>query len=110
VSKDPSLEIRRPRPRSVEEFIGTDEGSNPPAAATPKLAAVPRPVERAPGAGHKNARGVAARAKGEAMGRLTVYVPLEVASTLRRYCFENGLELTGECSKAISEYVARLNG
>lgn len=110
--KDPSLEIRRPRPRTVEEFVeGPGHVAVAVAAAPPKLAAVPATTELrspAPTSTATPRRGVAARAKGEAKGRLTVYVDLDVAAKLRRHCFEQGLELSGECERAISEYVARL--
>lgn len=105
-AKDPSMEIRRPRPRTLDEFVGADEGAVA-TTTTPRLAAVPRPVD-VPAAPPRKARGVAARAKGEPMGRLTVYIPLDVATKLRRYCFEQGIELTGECSRAIAEHVGRL--
>lgn len=125
--KDPGFEIRRPRARSIEEFVGSEGAAAPAAPAPPPAPAVaaktvkaPRPAKvkngkapaRAAGAAADapKIRGIATRSKGEAKGRLTVYVALEDAAKLRRYCFENTLNITDECAKAISEYVRRLPG
>jgi hypothetical protein len=123
MSKDPSIEIRRPKARGLDEFVGS-EGA--PAAAPAPAPAVAAKTTKAPklakgkngkagraggaAADAPRIRGIATRSKGEAKGRLTVYVPLDVAAKLRRHCFEHAIDLTDECAKAISEYVRRLPG
>ncbi len=47
-------------------------------------------------------RGVVARANGEEMRRLTVYVDLALAHQLRKYCFEHELNLSEVAAEALA--------
>jgi hypothetical protein len=47
-------------------------------------------------------RGIVARANGEEMRRLTVYVDLALAHQLRKYCFDHELNLSEVAAEALS--------
>lgn len=121
MSKDPPLELRKPSPipRSLDEFVNGTAAETP--AVTPGPDAEPTSAgrhlsiargkrETAAAASAPRIRGIAVRRRGDAKGRLTVYVSVDAAAKLRRYCFENAIDLSDECAKAIEQHVRKLAG
>jgi hypothetical protein len=125
--KDPALEIRKPR--SVEDFVHGGgrrtglsvvedvavavaakavqapavESSTEPTPLPARDSKRPERAENAP-----RVRGLAERRRGEDKARLTVYVSLDAAAKLRRYCFEKGIDISGEVAMAVEEHVRKL--
>lgn len=102
--RDPALAERLAREGvgpSVEAGAGTPTLSVVPTLAAPPIeshvAAQERPSERPKGP----RRGLVPRADGREAGRITVYVPPELALRLRTYCFERDLTMTDVAAQVL---------
>lgn len=54
------------------------------------------------------ARGRVKRANGVTLDRITIYLTEEVGAKLRRYCFDNKLELSDVAGGAVTAFVEKL--
>jgi hypothetical protein len=118
-SPKPTIAIRPPpRPVDVESFVA---GGQPLAVSSQALAssgqaltsqppAANHPTVRPPTVSHATRRrkGIVQRASGVERARLTVYLDPSDAVKLRRYCFEQGLEISDVAADAIGRLLSTI--
>lgn len=81
-----------------------------PTPPPPEAPAVIRPAADSGPPRKTSRRGLVARAEGREAGRITVYVPPDLAIRLRRYCFERDLTMTDVAAEVLVEALeARLS-
>jgi hypothetical protein len=99
----PLLEVRGPR--NIDSFVN----GQPPAANGQALDLQPPVVEpQITDSPRPKMRGLVKRAKGKELARVTIYLEPEVALKLRRYCFENGLEVSEVGAKVLGKWTTKL--
>ena len=96
-AKRPPLAVRAPR--DPDAFVsGASENSRQPSTVSrqPSVAGAPR------------MRGVVSRAGGKEAVKVTAYLDVETATSLKRYCFDKGLEISAVAGEAIVAFVQKL--
>jgi hypothetical protein len=115
-SPKPVIAVRPPpRPVDLEAFVSGPPGAQPSAANVQLPAVGGEPPARQPStvdlpgpSRQRRRRGIVERAGGVERARLTVYLDPSDAQKLRRYCFDNGLELSDVAADAIGKLVSSL--
>lgn len=106
--KKPKLQVRPPR--NADEFVTGVAATPTPEPIVPVEPARRGPEQRAapPQAPPQALRGTVLRAHGVTRARITVYLDPATAITLRRHCFEHGLQVSDYAAAAITEHVSKL--